>query len=198
MPKVKTLTLGGGETAVKFEKSYPYYFVSNMGDDNIYASAKSSITAYAEGVYTVLPGIETRISPERLDGTIYLLGSGTVQVRAEEIAESVSFKAVPKGGGGESEGSTNTIQFLNGSIISPSKVNEVDLNDFTKNAIYVLNSNIAGSFINSPTGSYCWGTFIVINVGGVTLQLYFHDSTNDAYYRSKWRGSTSWKGWYRM
>lgn len=98
MPKVKTITLDGGETAVKFENGYPYYIITNLGDDNIYASGNPDITAYADGVYTILPGMETRISPEKSADTVYLLGSGKVQVRAEEIAVPTSFKQIKKGG----------------------------------------------------------------------------------------------------
>ena len=97
MPQVKSFALDGSETAIKFGKSYPHYFVLNMGDSEVYASAKSGITPYADGVYTILPGMEMPISPEH-DGTIYLLGSGMVQVRAEEIAVPTSFRKVLKGG----------------------------------------------------------------------------------------------------
>lgn len=99
MPKVKTITLDGTETAVKFEKGYPYYVITNMGDGELYASGNSGITAYADGVYTILPGMETRISPELSADTVFLLGSGMVQVRAEEIAVPTSFNSSGKGGG---------------------------------------------------------------------------------------------------
>lgn len=116
MPKVKTITLDGGETAVKFENGYPYYIITNLGDDNIYASGNPDITAYADGVYTILPGTETRISPEKSADTVYLLGSGKVQVRAEEIAVPTSFKVVPKGGG-ESSGIYSTDEHIIGTWI---------------------------------------------------------------------------------
>ena len=98
MPKVKTITLNGGETAVKFSGSYPYYVITNMGDSELYASGNPGITAYADGVYTILPGAEVRISPEASRDTIYLFGSSMVQVRAEEIAVPTSFRAISKGG----------------------------------------------------------------------------------------------------
>lgn len=99
MSNVKTLKLDGAEIAVKFPYSYPYYMIANMGDGEIYVSGNPDIVPYADGVYTVLPGIETRISPKRSGDTVYLLGSGTVQVRAEEIAVQTSFRLAGKGGG---------------------------------------------------------------------------------------------------
>ena len=99
MPKVKTLKLDGTEIAVKFPYSYPYYMIANMGDGETYVSGNPDIVPYGDGVYTVLPGTETRISPERSGDTVYLLGSGTVQVRAEEIAVQTSFRLAGKGGG---------------------------------------------------------------------------------------------------
>ena len=99
MPKVKTITLDGTETAVKFEKGYPYYVITNMGDSELYASGSPGITAYADGVYTILPGMEIRISPELSADTVFLLGSGMVQIRAEEIAVPTSFRTAGKGGG---------------------------------------------------------------------------------------------------
>lgn len=95
---VKTIILTGGEVAVTFEDSYPYYMITNMGDGEIYASGNPGIVPYADGVYTVLTGVETRISPERSGNTVYLRGSGKVQIRAETIAVPTSFKRAAKGG----------------------------------------------------------------------------------------------------
>ena len=98
MPNVKTVTLTGGETAVTFGDSYPYYMITNMGNSEIYASGNPGIEPYADGVYTIPAGVEIRISPEYARNTIYLFGSGKVQVRAEEIAAQTSFKLSAKGG----------------------------------------------------------------------------------------------------
>ena len=99
MSDVKTIKLDDGEeTAVKFPYSYPYYFITNMGDGDIYASGNPGIAPYADGVYAVPPGTEIRISPKRSGDTVYLLGSGRVQIRAEEIAVQTSFRRTQKGG----------------------------------------------------------------------------------------------------
>lgn len=106
MPNVKTVKLTGEEVAVTFEDSCPYYMIFNMGDSEIYASGNPDIVPYADGVYAVPAGVEIRISPERSGDTVYLFGSGTVQVRAETIAVQTSFKPSAKGG--------DTIMFIVG------------------------------------------------------------------------------------
>lgn len=98
MPNVKTVKLTGGETAVSFDSSCPFVIITNMGDSEIYASNSSGITPYADGVYTVMAGVEICITTKSSCNTIYLLGSGAVQVRAEETAVPVSFKRAAKGG----------------------------------------------------------------------------------------------------
>lgn len=50
MPNVKTITLEGTEIAVKFPQGHPYYFITNMGDSEIYVSDTSNIVPYADGV----------------------------------------------------------------------------------------------------------------------------------------------------
>ncbi len=93
MPKVKTIELTGTETAVRFPQNYPYYMILNMGDSEVCASGNPGIVPYADGVYAVPAGTEIRVSPEASGDTVWLLGSGRVQVRAEEIAAQTSFKS---------------------------------------------------------------------------------------------------------
>lgn len=133
MPNVKTITLTGGEVAVTFEDSYPYYMITNMDDGEIYASGNPGIVPYADGVYTILTNVETRISPERSGDTVYLLGNGKVQVRAETIAVPTSFKRVRKGGGGNVKAeplvllkATETDCILSGGLTGFTVLNEQD------------------------------------------------------------------------
>ncbi len=98
MPKVKTIELTGTETAVRFPQNYPHYMILNMGDSEICASGNPGIVPYADGVYAVPAGAEIRVSPEASGDTVWLLGSGRVQVRAEEIAAQTSFRSRGKGG----------------------------------------------------------------------------------------------------
>ena len=133
MPNVKTPTLTGGETAVTFDDNHPYYMITNMSDGEIYASGNPDIVPYADGVYTILPGVETRISPECSGDTVYLLGSGKVQIRAETIAVPASFKRVQKGGDGNVKAeplvllkATETDCILSGGLTGFTVLNEQD------------------------------------------------------------------------
>ncbi len=98
MPNVKTTTLSGTETKVTLPQNYPYCFITNMSEAEIYASGNPGVVPYADGVYTIPAGTEIRISPEASGDTLWLLGSGKVQIRGEEIAAPTSFKRSVKGG----------------------------------------------------------------------------------------------------
>ena len=98
MPNVKTTTLSGTETKVTLPQNYPYCFIANMSEAEIYASGNPGVVPYADGVYTVPAGTEIRISPEASGDTLWLLGSGKVQIRGEEIAAPTSFRRSVKGG----------------------------------------------------------------------------------------------------
>ena len=170
MPKVKTITLDGTETAVKFEKGYPYYVITNMGDGELYASGSPGITAYADGVYTILPGMETRISPELSADTVYLLGSGTVQVRAEEIAVPTSFNPAGKGGG--SGGTTDYTQLENKpsinsvDLIGNKTLEELGINNFDGKYINLSGAPVKCTVINNVSSG--WVRFCIIEKAPVS------------------------------
>ena len=170
MPKVKTITLDGTETAVKFEKGYPYYVITNMGDGELYASGSPGITAYADGVYTILPGMETRISPELSADTVYLLGSGTVQVRAEEIAVPTSFNPAGKGGG--SGGTTDYTQLENKpsinsvDLIGNKTLEELGINNFDGKYINLSGAPVKCTVINNVISG--WVRFCIIEKAPVS------------------------------
>lgn len=108
MPNVKTTTLSGTETKVTLPQNYPFCFIANMSEAEIYASGNPGVVPYADGVYTVPAGTEIRISPEASGNTLWLLGSGKVQIRGEEIAAPTSFKRSVKGGESSFSGTTTT------------------------------------------------------------------------------------------
>ena len=95
---VTTISLSGGETAVEFEKSYPYYFIRNDGDAPIYASLSPNITPETQGVYTIPAGGTERIGAGYALPKFYISGTGKVQIRGEQTAVLPSFKRAAKGG----------------------------------------------------------------------------------------------------
>lgn len=95
---VTTLDLNGSETVVEFEKGYPYYFIRNDGNDNIYVSTFPNITPETEGVYTVPAGGTERIGSGYSLSKFYILGTGKAYIRGEQIAVPPSFKKGAKGG----------------------------------------------------------------------------------------------------
>lgn len=96
--RVATIPIVAGEVnEIRFNRGYPYYEVMNMGDSPVYLSGDKECIAEADGVYTV-PAGGGKVA--RLDSnTIYLSGSGTVQVTAKYEADP-SFKSSSKGGEG--------------------------------------------------------------------------------------------------
>lgn len=101
---VTTLTLNGDETAVEFEKGYPYYFIRNDGDAPIYVSLSPGITPGAEGVYAIPAGATERIGSGYSLPKFYILGTGEAYIRGEQIATQPSFKRGGKGGGSGGNG----------------------------------------------------------------------------------------------
>lgn len=98
MPDVKTIELTGTETAVTFSEGHKYYWITNLGNGDIYASASSGIVPDADGVYLIPAGGEERISPDLYADTVFIVGKGKVKIRAEEIASCPSFNRAAKGG----------------------------------------------------------------------------------------------------
>lgn len=96
--QVTTVNLTEGEiTTVEFSTAYPFYWITNMSDGDIYVS-RNAPEAYSDGTYTVAAGERHRISGGVSDKKINLLGNGRVQIEACAIAALPSFKAARKGG----------------------------------------------------------------------------------------------------
>ena len=96
---VTTITLTGEEVPVKFSAGYPFYWVNNLGDSEVYALSSPNITADADGVCAVPSGGSVRLGAGSPAETIYLLGTGRVQIYASGNAHC-PFKLAPKGGEG--------------------------------------------------------------------------------------------------
>lgn len=100
----KTITLTGSETAVKFDRNYPYFWVINYGDSDVYMSVKPGIVPDTDGVVTVPAGGGACSGDVGQADTLYLLGTGKVEVSPQFNAVCPFFKAGGKGGESEPSG----------------------------------------------------------------------------------------------
>ena len=95
--QVTTIELTAGTpSTVEFSGAYPYYWIDNKSDSDVYASLGTP-EAGADGTYTIAAGSQLRISGGAFNTKLSLLGSGKVQVIASSIA-SCPFKMPRKGG----------------------------------------------------------------------------------------------------
>lgn len=77
---VTTLTLTGSEQKVRFALPYPYYWIHNMGDSDVYVSMDEGISAEADGVITVPPGSAACTMHGCTYDTVYVSGTGKIQI----------------------------------------------------------------------------------------------------------------------
>ena len=98
--QVTTVDLTAGtQSTVEFSGAYPYYWIDNKSDSDVYASLGIPEEG-TDGTYTIAAGSQLRISGGAFNTKLSLLGNGKVQVIASAIA-SCPFKPA-QGGGGES------------------------------------------------------------------------------------------------
>ena len=109
MSNIKTVTLDGGES--KIETGGQNTVVKNLGAGTIYASAFPDITAGADNVAEIASGAGEVIYDTH--GTVYLLGTGRVQLTGTDYT-AVNFKQPSASSGG---GGTQTIIFMDGEPI---------------------------------------------------------------------------------
>ena len=101
MSNVKTVTLAAGAvTTVRFDASFPYYWIDNQTEDTIYAAIGAEPVPETDGTFTVAAGGKVRLSGGITPSEIKLLGSGKVQIVASGIAEC-PFNSAPVSGGGK-------------------------------------------------------------------------------------------------
>lgn len=85
-----------GVTEVNFHEFNKYIWIRNKTDDSVYASLSSTVTAGAEGT-TEIPEKESGLILMSDAKTIYISGSGSVEIKASDFAEC-PFKVEGKGG----------------------------------------------------------------------------------------------------
>lgn len=93
-----TVTLDGTECAVKFSANYRYFEVANESGGDVTVSVFAGKNQGDDGALTVHSGTSATLAHMRNDiSTLYLKGSGTVQIAAKNSGEPV-FKSKAKGG----------------------------------------------------------------------------------------------------
>ena len=95
---IKTINLTGSEVAVKVGGGNSE--IRNNGTETIYASASSGIVAGADGVVSIPTG--SSVTVRDTCGTVYILGTGSVEVVGKDDAVPV-FKPAASSGGGTTE-----------------------------------------------------------------------------------------------
>lgn len=100
MSNVKTITLTGEETEVKFDKPYAYIECNNLGNSEVLMSIKPNIIRGNDDVIIVKSGSSATIGDIGVPSlkSIYLKGSEEVQIIGKSFPQS-SFKSIQKGGG---------------------------------------------------------------------------------------------------
>ena len=94
---IKTINLTGSEVAIKVGGGNSE--IRNNGTETIYASAASGIVAGADGVVSIPAGASVTVRDTR--GTVYILGTGSVEVVGKDDAIPVFKSAAAAGGIGD-------------------------------------------------------------------------------------------------
>ena len=105
---VGTVTLTGTAEKVTLPASYGWVWVKNMSEGDIFAGLSEDISEGADGVMVIPSGECGRIQADGFS-SVYLLGSGNVQIVGQNYADC-PFKAAAKGG--ESGGSGGGLTLL--------------------------------------------------------------------------------------
>lgn len=99
MSNYKTIALTGAETEVKI--SGQNCDIRNDGTDTVYAGGSSGVVAGADGVASIPAGQAVKLLDT--NGTVYLLGTGSVLLCGNDYAEPVFKSAASASSGGGTE-----------------------------------------------------------------------------------------------
>lgn len=99
---VGTVTLTGTAEKVTLPASYGWVWVKNMSEGDIFAGLSEDISEGADGVMTIPAGECGRIQADGFS-SVYLLGTGNVQIVGQNYADC-PFKSAAKGGGSGGSG----------------------------------------------------------------------------------------------
>lgn len=84
MARIKTICLSGKEKIVTFPKIYPFFWIQNLAEYDVYISFLPNIQEDADGVIHLPPyvGDAVLLNSELMADTLYIYGKGEVQVYA--------------------------------------------------------------------------------------------------------------------
>lgn len=84
MARIKTICLSGKEEIVTFPKIYPFFWIQNLAEYDVYISLLPNIQEDADGVIHLPPyvGDAVLLDSELMADTLYIYGKGEVQVYA--------------------------------------------------------------------------------------------------------------------
>lgn len=178
-----TVQLDGTECAVVFSSNYRCFTVLNDTAGDIYISISPNITAGKDGVRRVASGASSSLAHGRNNiDTLYILGTGSVQVTASDSPGNF-FKSAPvQSGGGTVDGYTKSesdARYAQKSEIPtalPANGGNADTADAI-NGLVILNSeNIALRTVDGYKKWVCMANTIPNSVGYVTAGIWFKNN----------------------
>lgn len=183
--QVTTVDLTAGTpSTVEFSGAYPYYWIDNKSDSDVYASLGTPEEG-ADGTYTIAAGSQLRILGGAFNTKLSLLGSGKVQVIAEAIA-SCPFK-MPRKGGGNNDKSKIIYNM-------PLKTSLEDISGYNRTTTY---SGDTEQTISAVNGLYLYNNSIKLDMN------FLNDVINDKFiidfdFQYQSTGTTSCPYWRRI
>ena len=153
-----TVTLDGTECSIKFDSCHRVFSVRNDGTADVYISKSAGIVPDADGVMCVKAGGSAVFAHmDMYTDTVYLLGTGKVQIHAQNDTIN-PFKSAPvQSGGGETTG-----YILDGLIAYSDITDKISNNPIMDDSI---NRNV--NYCDGLTGTGC----SIISHSDITSQL---------------------------
>ena len=93
---IKTVTTTTGVNTVTFPEFFKYFWIKNIGDTTVYASAFANVSAGVDNTSVIKSG--DTVCVENIDNdNVYISGEGSVEIHAQNYADC-PFKVGGKGG----------------------------------------------------------------------------------------------------
>lgn len=118
MAQIKTIDTVAGENQIDFKRRYPFVWLKNLGDADVYISDKAGIVAEADGV--VLLGAGQAAMLENYDDCVYVLGATTIEAHGQYSADSPFGDTIVAGGGGGGGGTIESLTVTQNGVYTAS------------------------------------------------------------------------------